>query len=518
MELRTLLVQVLRSFSLLMRGRREILQADGGGGLQRTLRLLSDPAPPVRVAACAMLAALSSFPDSRLPCGADGDAMLRALVRVFLDDSEPAVAHAALPALQQLTNWQPRLDKDTLTKLVAVMDESARAVASSGGADRAATTRLRTALQVAWNSALLSTQKDAAISVGMVECLVPLLADASEQETVRLAAGLLAALAVAHSGKLALLAQAGAVSHACKLALDRRSAGASALGAAVRDNAIALIRNFAEEARGLHAVGAALLPEPDALLAVLGPDRTAQILAPRLAALASDPSSPLAQAHEALDTMRALMALLKTGAGSGSAAADDSDGAGSFSTAPAALLAMVSGSAAGSAAAGRAAAWRIQDVVPTLHALTHYAPPAADSSAAAAEQAATVKTLAGRALLLLCTEEPEARLQLEGIGARLGPERAAQEEIFALVQGRAEAAAQKAAAELAALELEARLREEEAARLAICARAFHRSHFSCFAILHFAQPHSSQMSSSSSSGYASSEAFRKASRARPGTV
>jgi hypothetical protein len=211
-------------------------------------------------------------------------------------------------------------------------------------------------------------------------------------------------------------------------------------------------------------VGAALVLEPEALLAVLGADRTAQVLAPRLAAAAasvpSSPaeeedyiddapaaaSSPLASPDEVLCTLRALLALLKTGAPEPSAAPieqeDHDDGVNYIDEDEAEALPPTATSVQ-----GREAAWRVLDIVPQLHRLTRYrAPPASQQqqqSATAADAAATVPKLASRALLLLATDEPEALSQLRSIGAGLGPARVAQEEIFALVDA---AAARQAAA------------------------------------------------------------------------
>jgi hypothetical protein len=487
-QLRQVLVQVVRSFVLLARGRQLLHKSIG---LSRTLKLLADPAAEVRVAACALLGALASFPDSRKPCQEGDGAMQAALVHTFLKDSSEVVVHACLAPLQQLTNWNPLLDgPTTLAKLAkCIAQQAAEVVSPATKRTGPPLERLNTALQVVWNSALLSGQKELAIDAGVVEAVVPLLQDAHAGETMRLASGLLAALAVAQSGKQRLIAQPGAVAQACKLTLDRRAAAASALGKAVRDNAVALVRNFSEANAGLHAVGAALVLEPEALLAVLGADRTAQVLARRLAAAAasvpSSPageedyideapavaSSPLTSPDEVLCTLRALLALLKTGAPESSSAAaaaeqaeeeepDDGNDDEAEVLPPTATSVQ-----------GREAAWRVLDIVPQLHRLTHYrAPPSSSQqqqqqSATAADAAATVPKLASRALLLLATDEPEARSQLRAIGALLGSARVAQEEIFALVD--ASAARQAAALDALRAKRAERLERRRAAERAL---------------------------------------------------
>ena len=437
-EVRAILLRILNSFVRLAKGRSIVWESIG---MERTLRLLHDHAPTVRVEACNMLATLASFPDSRIPCAVGDGAMLKALVGVFLRDPSVDVVYSTLSTLQQLTIWAPRLDASVLQKLAAVISE-ATPIAPK---DRLAAARLRIALQVVWNSSLHSVQKDLCIKeAAMVECVVPLLENAHDAETMRLAAGLLASLAVAQAGKSALIAQPGAVSQACKLTLDRRAAVLSLLGKSVRDNAIALVRNFAENSAGLAAVGSALILEPEALLSVLGADQTAKVIAPRLAAAAGRRSAynaaaaagyapaaslaVLASPVESLSTLRALIALLKSGPG------------------------------------GELAAWNILDVVPELYALTKYVP-ATPPSAVQSENVAAIVNLAGRCLLQLCELQDEARLLLEGIGSTLPSEVYAREEIFALVEGAHIKATQKREAE------EKRRREEEEARAIAAAEA-----------------------------------------------
>lgn len=437
-EVRELLLRILNSFVRLAKGRSIVWDSIG---MERTLALLQDSAPTVRVQACTMLSTLASFPDSRIPCAVNDGAMLKALVGVFLRDPAVDVVYSTLNALQEITIWAPRLDAPVLQKLAAVISE-ATTIAPT---DRLAAARLRVALQVVWNSSLHSVQKDLAIKdAAMVECVVPLLENAHDAETMRLAAGLLASLAVAQSGKSALIAQPGAVSQACKLTLDRRAAALSLLGKSVRDNAIALVRNFCENAAGLAAVGSALILEPEALLAVLGADQTAKVIAPRLAAAAGRRSAYNAAAAagyapaasqavlsspvEVLSSLRALLALLKSGPG------------------------------------GELAAWNILDVVPALYALTKYVP-ATPPSAAQSDTVSSIANLAGRCLLHLCDLHDEARLLLEGIGRALPAEVYAREDIFALVEGAHIQATQKREAE------EKRRREEEEARAVAAAEA-----------------------------------------------
>lgn len=432
---REVIVRMLRSCCILTRGRSVLLSL----GVPRTLALLGDASESVRTATCELLATLCSFPDVKTAVAAER-AILLALVQVFLHDESQSVTDATVPALQQLTNWDPRLDEATLSKLAGVIVRTA-----ATRDDRIALALLKCTLQVVWNCSLSSREKEVAITVGLVEVIAPLLDSATrDTETVRCASGVLASLTIAQRGKAAVIAQTTAVAQTCRLALDRRSATAGPGPAAVRANSVQLLRNIAEAPTGLRAASAFLVPEPETLLEVLGAAQTASALAPAFAAPlgaadsnvgAFDTNAAALTTAELLSAVRALHALIKSGPD------------------------------------GEAGAWRILDIVPRLYACAVYAPPTspeascdnADAEAAAAaaaaneEAASSIRHTAARCLRMLCDANEDARADLFSLGQRLGPEATAQLDVFAAVEGSYLKLAQAKQA------LESKQREEEEA-------------------------------------------------------
>jgi hypothetical protein len=403
-SVRHVLVRMLRSFVILSKGRSVLLESVGTA---RVLALLNDPSAPVRIQVCTMLAVLTSFPDVKSPVK-EGRAILLAVVNTFLKDPSQEVTDAAIPALQQLTLLDPLLDEATLTKLSGVIvrtspSSSASSVAQPSDADRIALALLKQTLQVVWNCSLHSTEKDLAIKVGLVSVIVPLLEDGRPLEIVRCASGVLAALSIAQAGKLAIIAHPGAVAQACKLTLDKRAAEASDLGRAVRKNAVSLVRNFTESPTGLSSVGKFLLPEPEALLEVLGCAQAAAILAPRFSGLDHASTRATLDPIDLLWSVRALQTMMKTGK------------------------------------PGLDAAWRILDIVPRLYQCVVFNPPSAaatnkaNNSASLQETLTSIRGGGNRCLLLLCEANDDARVELLALGAKLPPSSVSSSSIFASV-------------------------------------------------------------------------------------
>lgn len=424
---RILLVRMLRSFSLLKLGRSKIFETSSsssqfGGGIQRVLKMLDDDEYEVRQVTCELLSTLCSFPDVKTHVQKDRH-ILKRLIELFLNDTHQSVTDASIPALQQVTNYDPLIDDPplALTKLASVIVRT-----SSMVEDRHALTLLKSTLQVVWNSSLHSLAKSMCIQVGMVEVITPLLENDRDIETIRCATGVLASLAIDQRGKSAIIAQPGAIAQACKLTLDKRGASRSPLASAVRTNSVLLIRNFTENLQGLEGVGKFLIPDPETLLEVLGPIQVAKILETRMVGFEGGSMTPTPTPAEAMYTVRGMYALLKHGP------------------------------------EGHEAAWQILDVIPRLYKAAIYSSP---GSASIQETVTSVRQSSSRCILLLCQENDDARLELSLLSQRIGPQATKELDVFAAVES------SYLKVKEARLALEARQREEAAAAAAAAEEA-----------------------------------------------
>jgi len=418
-SLRVIIVKMMGSFVLLARGRGLIFgdsqTQDGGGSskkhrcgcVDQLLRWLNDPAADVRREACATISKLLSFPDARqhvlktqpptsspsLPTSPSSpSAFLVALTQTFLTDPEPSVVHAAIDSLLSLSSWEAALNEGTLKKLAHTIATLSKAT------DRDSVRLLHTCLQLMWNCSMLPALKVTCLRVGLLQACLPILHDGSvaDEESRRLAAGVLSALTVSHEGKIELLSSSGALTQLCKLLLQSgksssmQSQGQSqsqsqmretvghmdaSISIAVRTNLLLTARNVTEHPAGLKEVGEILRSSPQQLLEIVGCQPMGTIIGGWMEQQSGKQREQEIAPQDLLWILRALVHLLQAPPSTHS------------SSSPSPISPILSALAA---APGAAAAYRIVHIVRRLYAWIDYQPPAS-ASASTSTTASTVE-------------------------------------------------------------------------------------------------------------------------------
>lgn len=332
-QTRVIIVQMIESMILLMRGRQILLDEKIGKG--KALAMLNDPCKSVRKAACHMFSVLASFVDSQSELLKDR-VVIEALTQVFMkDDAE--VGLQTVPGLTILSEFDPVMDKATIVKLAKLL---------TNDPDLHKMTLCKQTLQCLWNVTCDLKEKEIAIDCGVTEAVGELLTS-KNFHIRRLAAGCLMAISVAERGKEKLIANDQVLGNLCNIALNMETLGD------LRQNAILTIRNVVENPQGLLDCGKYLVKECEILVEILSPDQIGRVVHSLL-------DVPAFYKY-ALDSLNLLI----------------------------------------KSAVGRKAAWNILEIVPQLHSLSHKA------------SNQRIKGLARRCLETLCTDNPDAQLELD---------------------------------------------------------------------------------------------------------